>query len=193
MRRLVFRHVNRRIQQGFIFDNAVRFMPTRGADNDFWCCIINTFGKFSRSETTKYHRMHSPHARAAKHGNHRFGNHRHINNDTVTGFHTKRLQHSGELSCFLLKLGKSKFASRAGDRRVIYQRILRAATSHHMPVNSVKACIHNPIWKPTVKRFARYIQRRRWWQHPINAIRSLKPEPLTVTGSLCKKRCICTH
>ena len=61
-------------------DDAMR---TRCADDQIGLGIINTFCQFSRSEPAKNNRVNDPEAGTSQHRNHRFGDHRHIDDHTI--------------------------------------------------------------------------------------------------------------
>ena len=149
--RFVGGQLDRFIQKRLVGDNAVRFMPAGRADDGLWRGIIDPLGKFGGGKPAKDNRMHRAKTRASQHRHHRLGDHRHIDDDPVTGTDTKPPQHAGEPRRGGLQLGIGQRARIAGDRRVVDDRLLLASSGGDMPVDSIVTGVHLAIGKPAMK------------------------------------------
>ena len=83
-----------------------------GRDDIARIAILDAAGEAVGREAAEHHRMDRADARTGQHGVSRFGNHRHIDGDTVAFLDAVRLHHVGELADLAVQLF-------VGDARVL--------------------------------------------------------------------------
>ena len=181
------------IKKWLVFDNSVGFMPAGCADDHPRLAIINTLGKLGRSKPTKNNRMDSTKAGAAKHGDNRLGDHRHIDDHPVPRANAIAAEHAGKARRRTLQFGKGQVIGGSGDRRIIDDGILLTASSSHMPVHRIVAGVHLAIGKPAMKGSIPAVDCGCGRRHPVDCRRSVKPEGTAVRKRLCINRSIICH
>ena len=134
--RRMFRQAHRLVHQRFIVDGAPATHAGIGGDHQRGLGIVDTRGKTRCGKAAKYHGVYGAHARAGQHGEHRFGDHRHVNQHAVALAHTQRVQHACRAIHFLVKLAVGVGFFDAGFGRNVDQRFLIAARGE-MTINRV--------------------------------------------------------
>ena len=156
---LVGGHVDSRIQQRFVMHDTGRLDPAAGRDDGLGRAIINPHRQLIGGKATKHHRMDGPKAGAGQHRLHRFGNHRHIDNDPVALRHTLGAQSARKAGHSGLQLGIGDRMLAAGHRAVVDDRHLIAATGLDMTVDRVPAGVDRGVGEPFIKGRAGIVQR----------------------------------
>jgi hypothetical protein len=118
-----------------------------GRDDDLAFRIVVTIRDSIGRETTKHHRVRSSNPRAGKHRNRRFGNHWHVDCDSIALPHSERFQTVGTLTHFAMKLLIGEGAAVAGftledDRCLIF------SPGSQMPVQAIETRVQLPANEP---------------------------------------------
>ncbi len=174
--RLVARDIDRRIEQRFVLYDSARFDAARPREDRLGAAIIDAHGQFIGSKTAEHHRMHRAQSRAGQHGDHSFGNHRHVDHHPVALGDTARRQRTGAQRHAVGQFGIAIGLLGAGDRAVIDQCGACAMSRGDMPVERIMAGIEFGPGEPAVKRRARIIQHPVPLAGPLDALGRLGPE-----------------
>ena len=139
------------VYQWFVFNDFGEFNSTTSCHQYFGLGIINPYRKLIGSKTAENHRVDRTQSGTSKHCNHCFGNHGHVNNDTVSLFHTQITQASGEFSNGISQLCISKFLLHICYWRIINQCQLVTASLLNVNIECKVGCVKLSTGKPAVK------------------------------------------
>ena len=109
--------------------------------------IVDAGCQLRRGEAAEHHGMNGADASACQHRHHRFGDHRHVDDDAIALLDTKVLQHGAERRHLVAQLGVGVRARGLGDGTVVDQRFLPAAhrnVSIEAIPGRVALCAHEP-------------------------------------------------
>src|SRR5438270_12954634 len=106
--------------------------------------IFAPSGEFARGKAAEYDGMNRPYARAGEHGDDRIRHHRHINDDAVALADAEIAQHAAEHLRFGQQAMIGEGAFGAGERRIVYDRGLLAASGIDVPIDGIEAGVADP-------------------------------------------------
>ncbi len=93
--RFVRGKVDGAVEQRFVFDDAADFDAAGSRQDDARRGVIDAQRQFGRRKTAEHHGVDCTQARHRQHRDHRFRNHRHVDDNAVAFNHAKSGQHSG--------------------------------------------------------------------------------------------------
>jgi len=88
----VLRRLERLVDRGFQREHRAFPISTIGGDHQFCFGVFDASTQALGAEATKDDRVNRANARDREHRDHRFGNHRHVDDDPVALAHTHRAQ-----------------------------------------------------------------------------------------------------
>ena len=147
------------VEQRLVFHHPPRFEAAGGGDDRLGRGVVDPDRQFVRGKAAEHHRMHRPQPGAGQHGLQRFGHHRHIDDHPVALFHALGAQRPGQGRNTGLQFGKGDLLLAVGDRAVVDDRHLIAASGGNMAVDGVPAGVHLAIGIPFEKVVAPVEQR----------------------------------
>jgi len=117
--RLGLGHLDGAVQKSFVSDDALGFDAARGRYDDFGFGIVDARGQFIGGKSAEHDRMNGTNARARQHGDRRFGDHWHVDDDPVALGDAQRLQCAGKQGCFIPQLAVGVSFDRLCDGAVV--------------------------------------------------------------------------
>ena len=130
------------------------------------------------AKTAEDDRVHHSDAGAGQHGDHRLGDHGHVDDQPVSLFQAGGTQRSGKAGDLLLKLAVGNPADDAGDRAVVDQGILLRPPALHVAVQGVVAGVEPAALKPADELPSGDIQDTVPLALPVHGLGRLGPESL---------------
>ena len=124
--------------------------------------------------------MHRADPRAGEHGDRRLWHHRHIEQDSVALLDAKATQDFGQDLGFNLKRLISERALLPGQRRIVDDRRLLAATLPHVAVDGVPAGVADAADEPAAVDASIRVEHPLRRLDPIDLLRGFAPKPLRV-------------
>ncbi len=124
--------------------------------------------------------MHGPDARAGEHGDDRLRNHRHIDQHRVARRDAEVLEHGAKRRRLVEQLAIGDGALGRGDRAVVIERGLVAATGLDMPVERVEAGVAARVGEPAAVDAALGVENALRRPYPRDLARGLGPEGLRI-------------
>ena len=119
-------------------------------------------------------------AGAGEHGDHRFGDHRHVEDDPVALGDSEILQHGAEHRHLVQEFRIRNRALRAGDGAVVDDRRLPGPAAGHMPVDRVVAGIDDAAGEPAAIDAGLRVEHPIGGLDPVDALGGVGPETLRV-------------
>ena len=148
---LVIREIDGGVQERLIFDDPARLYAARGGDDADRTGVVDTGGKLGGGEAAENHRVHRPDAGAGKHGNDRFRYHRHVDQHGIALSDAERLETAGAPGNAVTKFGVGEALDPTGDRAVVDQRLLVAASAIRVAVKRVVTSVEFGSLEPAVE------------------------------------------
>ncbi|CAB4791971.1 unannotated protein [freshwater metagenome] len=140
--------VNGLIDQELEGGRGTAAITTVGRNNETTVGIKNAIRECFRGEATKDDRVGGPETSAGQHGHHCFGDHRHIDRDTVAGLHAERRQSVG-------RLGDTNEQVGVGNGEVVLFGLTDPVKSHpitepvgHVAIDAVNAGVESSVREP---------------------------------------------
>ena len=121
------RKANRFIHQVFIGNGLAGAHARIGGNHDFRFGIIDTRGQTRRRKAAEHHGMNRADPCAGEHPEHRFGDHRHVDQYAITFCHAQGFQHRGHAIHFVEEIAIAEFFLFVGFRGNVNQRRLLGA------------------------------------------------------------------
>ena len=156
-------------------------MPQGGQDQ-LGLGVVDAHGQLSGGEAAEHHRVDGAEAGAGQHRHHRFGNHRHVDDDPIAALDPEAGEHAGEAGDLALQLGIADAADGVGHRAVIDDRGLVAAALLDMAIDGVVAGVELAAGEPAVERRPAVVEHRVPRLRPVNVGGGLGPEGLRVVA-----------
>ena len=167
---------NRCVQQGFVSHEAARFDAARGSEDQCGLGIIDPRGQLIRRKSSKHHRVNGADAGASEHCDHRFRDHRHIDDDAITPPDTKPPQRAAQARRAVPQLHERDVLCAARHGTVIDEGGLVRTPAVNVPVDGVVAGVQHPAGKPPVKWRPRVVENLVPRLHPSQRGRGFRPE-----------------
>ena len=146
---LVAGHLDGRVEQRLVFDDASRLDAARGGHDQLGRRVVDAGGEFAGRKTAEHHRVDRADAGARQHGEHRFGHHGHVDDDTVALADGEVVnQHACERADLAQHLRVGVGALGAGHRAVVDERRLLGAPRRHLAVEGIVAGVAHRVGKP---------------------------------------------
>ena len=154
--------------------------------------IVDTGGQRAGGETAEYHRVDSADTHRRQHGEDRFRNHRHVNQDTVAFLDILALQDGGHALDFALQFGPGVNTFFVGFGRNVNQRtIIRTlgSVTIHRVVAEVSLTVHEPFDEGWTRKITDLGERL----FPLDQLCLLGPEIIAVFDGTLMKILILAH
>ena len=170
------------VQEGLVLDGPARFQAAgRGHDRPGFA-VVDPDGELVGSEPAEHHRVDRTDPGACQHGDKRFRDHGHVDDDPVPGGNTLGGQGAGEDSHPVPQFPVGDLLLGPGDGAVVDNGELVPVTRFHVPVHGVVADIGLAAGKPAVVRRITVVQNRVPPAVPVYLFGGLAPEPLRVVN-----------
>ena len=179
-RHLVLRHVDGGIQQGLVLDDTIGLDATGGRQDGLRLGVVDPGRQFVGGEAAEHHGVDRTDAGAGQHGDGRFGNHRHVDDDPVALFHTGVGEHACQASHHVGELAVAVGALLPGHRAVVDQRSLFTATCLHVPIQRVVTGIDGSTGEPAGHRAGVAVEHAVPRGIPVKLFSGIAPERLRV-------------
>ena len=177
---LVPRHGDRTVEQRLVGDHAAR-LDAAGCGNDqVGLCVVDTGGEFLGREPAEHHGVDGAEPRAGEHGECRFRDHRHVDDDAIALADALAAYDRGERLDLLLELRVGEALLGARDRAVVNQRRLVGTAALDMPVDAVVAGIAGRACEPSAVDVLIWIENRLPRRKPVDLAGRPCPERLRV-------------
>ena len=141
-------------------------------------------------KAAEHHGMHRAQPRAGQHRHHRFGDHRHVDDDAVALADALRRDRAGELRHVIAQLAIGEALLRAGDRRIVDQRRLLGAAALDVAVERVVAGIELAAGEPAIERRLGASSTLSQRLRPVDRLGLLGPESLGVAERTRMQRAV---
>jgi hypothetical protein len=172
--RLVFGQGNRFVEQVLVGYGLAAAHAGVRRDDQLRCRIVDTRGQRPGSKTTEDHRVDGADACAGEHGEHRLGDHRHVDQDAVALADAEALHDRRHAHDFLLEFGEGINHFLVGLGRDEHQRaVIRALGG--VTVDRVVAKIGFAADEPLGERRVRKIEYLGERLVPVDAVWLLHP------------------
>jgi len=145
-------------EQRHVGNDALALDATTGAHDQFRFRVRDARGQFPRGETAEYDRVDRADPGAAEHRDHRFRNHRHIDDHAVAFCYAARLEGARKPRRLVAQFSVTVLPDLAGDRAVVDQGGLPASAGSTMTVQRIVAGIDLGATEPFVIRRDRAVQ-----------------------------------
>ena len=145
---LVLREPDREVEQGLVFHDAAGLDAAARGQDDLRLGVVDAGGQLLGGEAAEHHRMHRADARAGQHRHDRFGDHRHVDQDTVARLDAEVLQHGGERRRLVQEFAVAQRPLRSGDRAIVIERRLVRPAAFHVAVERVVAGVDAGVGEP---------------------------------------------
>ena len=178
--RLVGGEIDGAVEQRLVVDHPTRLDTARCRDDRHRRRIVDAYRELVRGEAAEHHRMHRPEPSAGEHRDDRLGDHRHVDDDPVALAHPAPGQHPGEPRDLVAELRVGVAALVAGDRTVVDESRLVAATGLDVDVERVVAGIELSAREPAVARRVRVVQHPLPAFRPVDGFGRLRPERIRI-------------
>jgi hypothetical protein len=164
------------IQQRFVGNNLLDLDAAGGRYDDFGLGIVDPRGQLIGGKSTEHDGMHGPDAGTGQHGHGGFGNHGHVNQDTVALFHPQPAEDSSDLGHLVPQFGVGIGLDGVGHRAVIDQRRLVAPAVFDVDVQRIVTGVERSAGKPAIERLVAVVQHLVPFFGPGNGLGRLPPE-----------------
>ena len=151
-------HINGAIQQGFIGNHSFDFNAAGGSNNHLGFGIVDTGRQLVSRKSAKNHGMDRAQSGAGQHGNGRFRDHGHVDQNPVSFCDSTGRQRARKNRNFIPQLQISIFFDGVCDGAVVNQGNLIGPAVFDMIVQRIVTGIDDSARKPAVKRLVRVIQ-----------------------------------
>ena len=172
---------DRFVEQRLIMHDAAGLDAAAGGEDHLRLGVVDAGRQFARGKAAEHHRMDSADAGAGEHGDDRLRHHRHIEDDAVAFFDAKIAQHGGEH----LRLGQQPVigdgALGAGQRRIVDDRRLVAASGIHLAVDGIEAGVAHAAGKPAAIDAGLRVEGRLRRFEPVDVSGRLGPKAFRIT------------
>ena len=174
------READGEIEQRLIFDDPAGLDAAARGQHDLRLGVVDAGRQLLGGEAAEHHRMHGPDARAGEHGDDRLRNHRHIDQHRVARRDAEVLEHGAKRRRLVEQLAIGDGALGRGDRAVVIERGLVAATGLDMPVERVEAGVAARVGEPAAVDAALGVENALRRPYPRDLARGLRPEGLRI-------------
>ena len=135
--RRAFRQRDRLVEQRLVGDDAAGLEAAGRRDHHLRLRVVDAGGELLRGEAAEHHRMHGADAGAGEHGDRRFGDHRHVDDDAVALADAVVAQHRGQRHHLVAQLAIGEAPDLSEERAVVDQRDLIGAALLDMAVEAI--------------------------------------------------------
>mmetsp|Transcript_19088 Transcript_19088/g.42191 ORF Transcript_19088/g.42191 Transcript_19088/m.42191 type:complete len:271 (-) Transcript_19088:29-841(-) len=171
-----------------VHQRAVRYHlgsihTARRSEDQLGLGVVDPGRELRGSEATEDHGMDRPDASARQHGIDSLGNHRHVDNHSVSKLHTKTHQDPGELGHMGLQLLVGDLLLGVGHRAVVDQSSL-VSSGGHVTVNQIVAHRELAPGEPLVEGLSGVVHCLGVGNLPVDALCGLSPESIPILQRL---------
>ena len=174
--RLVRRKLDGGVEQRLVRHHPAALDAAGGRQDQLRPGVLDAGGQLLRRETAEDHRVDRADAGARQHADHRLGHHRHVDDHAVAGRHALRRERPGDARHLVAQLGEGEAADGPGDRAVVDERELLAASALDVAVEAVVAGVEHAAGEPAVERRVRVVAHRLPAPVPVQRFRGGGPE-----------------
>ena len=168
------------VEQRLVLDDAAGLKPAARRQDHFRLGVVDPSCELVGRETTEHHRVHRADARTGEHGDRRLWYHRHIEEDSVALLDAEVAQDRGQDLGFNLKLAIGERALLPGQRRIVNDRQLLAATLPHVAVDGVPTGVADAADEPAPVDAGIRVEHPLCRLDPVDLLRGFAPKPLRV-------------
>ena len=164
-----------------ILDDLLWLKSNRACYEKLWLAIIDSIGEFLWGKSTEHDGVNSSDSGACQHSPSSWGNHRHVDEDSVSFLDTELFfKHGGHCGDLFLHLSESVHFLNTSVRTIVVKSWLVAFTSIDMSINTVVANVHLTVRIPFVEVFVGGIDDLLWLLGPNQVFGFLGPKALFV-------------
>ena len=160
-------------------------MPQEAETISFRMRILDADGKLVGRKPAEHHGVDGADARAGQHGDQRFRDHRHVDDDAVALPNAHLLQDAAECRDFVQHLGVGVNLLLAGYGAIVDDGRLHTAPALHMPVEAVVAGVRHPAREPAAVNALGSVEDALRLLDPVDVARRVGPEPFRVAFPAC--------
>jgi hypothetical protein len=165
-------------REGFHYPS--RFEAAGRRHHDLGAGVVDARRQFVGRKSAEHHRVHRAEPRAGEHGDHRFGDHRHVEDHAVALFNSELAQGAGAARDLVAQGAVGVALDLAHHRAVPDQGQLIRAPAFHMAVERVVAGVHLAAREPAIERRPRIVEDAVPAARPGQLLRRLGPEALGI-------------
>jgi hypothetical protein len=169
-----------RIEELLVGHDPPRLDAARRRDDDLRLGVVDATGELVRSKAAEDHRVNGPEPCHREHGDHGFGDHRHVDDDPVTLRDAQSCERPRAPRDLIPQRAEGVGLDRVGDRAVVDQRQLFPAPVFDVPVDGVVAGVDLAAGEPPVERLVRIVEDLVPLLVPVDLFPGLGPKPLGV-------------
>ena len=177
---LVRRESDCLVEQRLVLDDAAGLEPAARRQDHLRLGVVDASCELVGREAAEHHGVHRADARAGEHGDRRLWHHRHIEQDSVALLDAEATQDHGQDLGFNLKRAIGERALLPGQRRIVDDRRLLAATLPHVAVDGVPAGVADAADEPAPVDAGIRIEHPLRRLDPVDLLRGFAPKPLRV-------------
>mmetsp|Transcript_59217 Transcript_59217/g.127571 ORF Transcript_59217/g.127571 Transcript_59217/m.127571 type:complete len:271 (+) Transcript_59217:1009-1821(+) len=171
-----------------VHQRAVRYHlgsihTARRSEDQLGLGVVDSGRQLRGRKATEDHGVDSPDARAGQHGVDSLGNHRHVDNHSVSKLHTKTHQDPGELGHVGLQLLVGDLLLGVGHRAIVDQGSL-VSSGGHVTVNQIVAHRELAPGEPLVEGLSGVVHCLGVGNLPVDALCGLSPESIPILQRL---------
>jgi hypothetical protein len=171
---------DRKIKERLVLDDPARLDATARGENQLWLSVVDSGRELLGGEAAEHHRMNGSDPRAGEHGGDRLGNHRHVDQHSVARHDSEIVEHGAERRRLVQQFPIRDGALGPGDRAVVIERDLVAATGLDLPIKRVEAGVAARVGKPAAVDARVGIENALRRLYPRDLARRLRPEALRI-------------
>jgi hypothetical protein len=191
VRDLVLGELGRLVEQGLVLHHPARLDAARCRQHQHGRTVVDAGGKLVGGKAAEHHGMHGAQPRAGQHRHHRFGDHRHVDDDAIALADAERCDGAGKLRHVIAQLAVGETLLGAGDGRIVDQRRLLGTATFHMAVERIVAGVELAPGEPAVERRLAVVEHLVPAPGPVDRRGLLGPETLGVAERPLMECAVC--
>ena len=168
--------LQRGVEHRFVVDGPGRFDATRRRHDDSRAGVVDACREFVCGEPAEHHRVDRAQPRARQHRDHRFGHHRHVDDDAIALADAQTPQRAGEACRLVEQFAVGVDALGPGHRGVVDQRGLLGAAALDVTVQRVGAGVQFAVGEPPVERRIGVVEDLLGLADPGHGLGGVRPE-----------------
>ena len=145
---LVSRNLDGLVEKRLVSDDAARLYAARARHDHLGLGIVEAFGELVAGEAAEHDRVDRTEASRGQHRDHCLRHHRHVNDDAVAFFDAEPRQNGRERRHLVAKLTIGERPLGVRYRAIVNERVCRAASPIHMPVEAIVGRVAKRPRKP---------------------------------------------
>ena len=133
------REIDRLIEQRLVRNDPRALDAATGGEDHLRPAVIDAGCELLCGKAAEYDRMDGADARAGEHGEHRFRDHRHVDDDAIAFFHAELVQHGASSCTSDMRMGEGLHCF--GDGRIVDQRRLVVSAGENVTIKRIVASV----------------------------------------------------